>query len=157
MNLKKKNKFFWLIGVLILAYLMVAKTPMCWFPEQEPTIKDVDERDIPVIQNQLEEVGTINKYLIGLSMYPSLKPGMVCSCKKTEDYERGDIISFYKTGYNGLQFISHRIIEEIPGQGYITKGDNNIKIDPFTVKEDEVFCEVEQVSFLEYYLRGGKS
>jgi len=153
--MKTKFKPLSIAVILIILALMILKVPMCYFPEEEIDVREPTKSDIRITERNLDEYGYVNKYLVGTSMYPALKPGQVCICKKTNNYQPKDIISYYIEDNNEVIFIMHRIMEILPS-GYITKGDNNIKIDPFIVEEEQIFCEVEQVSYMEYLLRGGK-
>lgn len=152
MKLTKKQRFIGFILLFILGLSIFLKTPACYYPKEEIEVREAEEEDIQTTQNILEEEGVVFKYMVGLSMYPTLRPGMVCSCVKKE-YKEGDIISFFSHDYDSLNFISHRIVESLPNGQYITKGDNNWKIDPYVVEEEQIFCAIEEISFFEYYMR----
>lgn len=153
MKLTKKQRFIGFILLFILGLSVFLKVPDCYYPDFEVQVKKVEEEDIAKTQNVLEEQGTISKYLSGLSMYPTLRPGQICSCIKTDDYQVRDIVSFYIYEGSNPIFVSHRIHEVLPDGQIITKGDNNWKIDSWTITENEIFCEIEHISYLEYFLR----
>lgn len=156
MALTKKQRFIGFILIFILGLSLFLRLPACYFPDFEVKTREITVEDIQLTQDVLEEKGAISKFVLGLSMYPTIKPGMICSCIKTDDYETRDIISYY-INENSPTFIAHRIVEVLPGDKYITKGDNNLHIDLWIVPKERVFCEFEEIPYLEYLLRGGLS
>lgn len=63
------------------------------------------------------------------SMNPSINTGSITIVRKMDNYEVGDIISYYVQINNKEEIITHRIMR-IGGNVYITKGDANLGIDP---------------------------
>mgnify|MGYP001557843888 CR=1 FL=1 len=61
----------------------------------------------------------------------------------SDELKIGDIILF-KTPKNGL--FTHRIIG-IDNNAYITKGDNNLDIDPFRVKYGDILAKVVEIEY----------
>jgi len=64
------------------------------------------------------------------SMRPTLSAGSLVLIKKQNDYQPGDIISFYAQNNGKEEIITHRLIK-IGGNVYITRGDSNLAIDPY--------------------------
>jgi len=64
------------------------------------------------------------------SMRPTLSTGSLVLIKKQNDYQPGDIISFYAQNNGKEEIITHRLIK-IGGNVYITRGDSNLAIDPY--------------------------
>lgn len=62
------------------------------------------------------------------SMNPTINTGSITIVKKMDNYQVGDIISYYVKVNGNEEIISHRIIR-IGGNVYITKGDANLGID----------------------------
>lgn len=74
------------------------------------------------------------------SMQPTLKIGELIVVKEKEQYEVGDIITYYDEKFGG--YITHRIIENTRDGKFITKGDfNNVK-DEKVVDTKEVVGKV---------------
>ncbi len=72
--------------------------------------------------------------LIGNSMYPTIESGTFVVVKPEQEYFLGDIIAF---GNEDNRNVIHRIVEQTD-EGFITKGDNNQKIDPKVVPLENV-------------------
>jgi len=62
-------------------------------------------------------------------MNPSINTGNITIVKKMDGYEVGDIVSYYAKINEKEEIITHRITQ-IGGNVYVTKGDNNLAIDP---------------------------
>lgn len=73
------------------------------------------------------------------SMYPNINPGdiVVVENKNKTSLNKNDIITFKANN----TIITHRIVD-IKDSTYITKGDNNDVIDPFTINYDDVLGKV---------------
>ena len=65
------------------------------------------------------------------SMEPTIKVGDVVIVKITDDFNKGDIITYLEEDY----FITHRVIR-IEGNNVIAKGDNNNSVDKYVNRED---------------------
>ncbi len=79
---------------------------------------------------------------VGPSMYPTLKPGdgiEIYPYKTPSETRVGDVIVFPHP--NGTVDVVHRIIK-IRRDGVITRGDNNNKIDPYSVRFDDITGKV---------------
>ncbi len=72
------------------------------------------------------------------SMEPTIKTGSITVIKKQADYEKGDIITFVKTG---REMVTHRITQVMETESevaYKTKGDNNNAEDMFLAQKGKV-------------------
>lgn len=131
-----------MIWVIILSVSFSTK-PVCYFPDKAPQLREANLKDIELRLNELT-TSPLWLYHTGASMYPTIKDGQTCLCEEQEEYIEGDIISFYQLNNgNEINFITHRI-KEITPKGYITKGDNNERIDYTTVPEKNVFCKIRE-------------
>lgn len=72
--------------------------------------------------------------LIGNSMHPTIESGTFIIVKPEQQYVLGDIIAF--VNQDDLNVV-HRIVKQTD-EGFITKGDNNPKIDPKVVPLENV-------------------
>ena len=63
----------------------------------------------------------------GDSMEPTLKPGDLVVAMPSDNYQVGDIIIFKNERQNLM--VVHRIVNKTENDNYITKGDNNDRID----------------------------
>ena len=72
--------------------------------------------------------------LLGDSMYPTIESGTFVIVKPEQEYFLGDIIAFVNEDNRN---VVHRIVEHTD-EGFITKGDNNRKIDPKVVPLENV-------------------
>ena len=135
-----------LVKVFVIVYFilfLLEPRPMCNYPDQQPTLRDATVTDI---EDRINKLTTTSLWLYhtGSSMYPTIKDGQSCLCEQQDDYEVSDIVSFYRLdGNNEVSFISHRIVDDTP-IGFITKGDNNNKIDYVSVPVDNVFCKIKE-------------
>lgn len=73
------------------------------------------------------------------SMYPNINPGdiVVVENKNKTSLNKNDIITFKANN----TVITHRIVD-IKDSTYITKGDNNDVIDPFTINYKDILGKV---------------
>ena len=76
--------------------------------------------------------------LIGNSMYPTIESGTFVIAKPDKEYFLGDIIAFVNEDNRN---VVHRIVEHTD-EGFVTKGDNNSKIDPKIVPLNDVLGRV---------------
>lgn len=72
--------------------------------------------------------------LVGSSMEPTVGDGSILVYSDYASPDIGDII-VYETKSNIR--VSHRVVG-IENGSLITKGDNNIHVDPYTVKKDDI-------------------
>ena len=73
------------------------------------------------------------------SMYPKINPGdiVVVVNKNKVNLNKNDVITFRANN----TIITHRIVD-IKDSTYITKGDNNDVVDPFTVTDEDILGKV---------------
>ena len=138
-----------LLLFILLFIMSIIKIPVCFYPTQQINATSPKEMDIAVKENQLREQSVVAQYHTGVSMYPFIKPGEVCLCEVQSDYKENDVVSFHTYINDNLYFIVHRIININPSGEIITQGDNNKVTDPFTIKEDQIFCKIKERSILE--------
>jgi signal peptidase len=90
----------------------------------------------------------------GNSMLGTIEPGSFVVLKAKEKYEVGDIVG-YSTSIDsvfGGRNVVHRIMEEKSG-GFVIKGDNNPRNDPYIVSQDSILGEaIFFTPFLGYLL-----
>jgi len=96
---------------------------------------------------------------ISPSMYPTLQAGdgiELYTYKAPSEMRVGDVIVYPHP--NGSVDVVHRIIRINP-DGVITRGDNNNKIDPYTVSFDDIIGKVIAAKRRDRYLciRGGRT
>jgi signal peptidase I len=86
------------------------------------------------------QVGGRAGYVIvsGISMEPTMYRGDLALLRKTNDYQVGDIVTYYQ--FDGSPII-HRIVA-IDGDQYLLQGDNNSWIDSYHPTIDEVIGEL---------------
>lgn len=65
----------------------------------------------------------------GHSMEPVLHPGDLLVTRAQDSYAPGDLVVFR---VQGVQVV-HRIVGGSPHQGWVTRGDNNAAVDPWTL------------------------
>lgn len=75
--------------------------------------------------------------LVGESMEPTIEDGSVIVYTQYSEIEKNDIIVFEREN----ELIGHRVIDT-EGEGFITKGDNNDKIDEGIVTQNNIQGEV---------------
>jgi len=75
----------------------------------------------------------------GNSMLPTFTSGTLAIVKKSPSFEVGDI-AVYDSDALG-KVVIHRIIEQ-KDDGFIFKGDNNLKVDPGTITQDKIHGKV---------------
>ncbi|MGL4570493.1 MAG: signal peptidase I [Clostridium sp.] len=87
-------------------------------------------------------VGYRSYIVLSGSMKPEFNPGdmVVVKHKDKTDIEVNDVVTF--RDYDG-NIITHRIIEKLSGNEYITKGDNNNVTDEEVVNEENIIGEVK--------------
>jgi len=133
--------------VSITLFLFLYKVPDCYAvtATQFPETKEPEKTDIVKTKEGIKEFTYIAIPVLGKSMQPTITNGSFCICEEAMEYEEGDIVTFYV--YNGnLSFISHRIIEKKVADGenyYWTKGDANVCVDRFVLKDENIFCKIK--------------
>jgi signal peptidase I len=93
----------------------------------------------------------------GNSMLPTFRPGeLIYSRPIDEGCRPGDVVVFKR--FSDKTHTVHRIVS-ISGSRFITRGDNNSRIDPNPVKSSELIGRVEMVEVANQLkpVRGGKS
>lgn len=78
------------------------------------------------------------------SMQGTIDAGDLIIVKDTDDYQIGDIITFFEEGRINTTPITHRIVG-YSGDEFITKGDANNSKDSFTVSQNDIIGEVVKV------------
>jgi len=132
---------FNVFAFIFLFLFLLEPKPVCYYPSEQPILREAILKDIELRINKLSEQ-PLWFYHTGNSMYPTIKDGQTCLCKTQDAYKEGDIVSFYRLDEgNELTFITHRI-KEITPNGFITKGDNNQKIDYTSIPKENVFCKI---------------
>lgn len=145
---KNTKKYGLLIIGTLLAFLLIIQYPDCYFPKEAIQTTEPTKASIPKVK-EIVAIGPVMTPVQGFSMYPTVKQSQICTCEKEEDYIINDIVTYYHTENGAVTFIMHRIIDILPNQGFVTKGDNNNKVDPWVVNKDEIFCKVHKISLLE--------
>jgi signal peptidase I len=145
--------------IFIVSFVVISLLkpyPTCTYPSEYTNYKSAT---LNQVQDFINQVSTAPMWLahVGSSMYPTIKDGMACLCEKTDSYQKDDIITFFRVNddTHQIDFITHRIADVTP-LGYITKGDNNPKIDYLSVPAENVLCEIKQTNALQE-LRGGQN
>lgn len=77
--------------------------------------------------------------LTGDSMEPSSYGGDISLCIESENYERGDVISYGGENYDYR--IHHRVVQTFDNGSVIAKGDNNDYVDPHIVPRNAITCK----------------
>jgi len=90
-------------------------------------------------------------------MNPSIDTGSITIVRKMDNYEVGDIISYYAIIDKKEEIISHRIMR-IGGNVYVTKGDANLGIDePIVIPRLIIGKVIFIIPFLGYIISFAKS
>lgn len=76
--------------------------------------------------------------IVSSSMKPTLEIGDIVFIVETRDYKVGDIIAFNVKD----KVIVHRIVSYDTSNNYVTKGDANREVDPWTINDKSVVGEV---------------
>lgn len=71
------------------------------------------------------------------SMEPAVESGALVFVRSSGDYEPGDVVTFTRAG----ETVTHRVVRETD-QGFVTKGDANVGVDDWRVRDDQVVGEV---------------
>jgi len=75
----------------------------------------------------------------GHSMEPTFHDGDLVLAKSSAGYKRGDIIAFRVGGeFNDPAMVIHRIVGGNGSKGFVTKGDNRPRTDPWNPKTSNV-------------------
>jgi len=81
-------------------------------------------------------IGMKPKIVLSSSMEPTLKVGSVVFVRQAENYVAGDIVTF---SYNNTEIVTtHRIMEVLENNEFVTKGDKNDSVDMVTIKLDNI-------------------
>ena len=151
-----KNQKIWIGVLIVLVILSFIKVPDCYTPVEQISSRSPVVEDVAVRQDTLKQERALGSYVLGDSMYPTIKSNQICTCKVQRDYDIGDIVSYYSYAYDpNVIFILHRIVDKNDA-GFLTKGDNNNFIDIAEVSKEQVFCKIEEVNLLTKMFGGRK-
>jgi signal peptidase I len=92
----------------------------------------------------------------GNSMLPTFQPGQLLYIREIiESIGTGDVIVFNKPDHG--DFTVHRVIKQMEF-GWLTRGDNNSRMDVFPIFQDQIVGRVERIEFRNRIIavRGGK-
>lgn len=152
-----KKQIIYIIIAIILIFIVtqpiLIKVPLCTdIPEEAPiTFITYDEEITESIRQDLEQEPFQYFRISGKSMEPSIKHNQKCVCVRKNNYEKGDIISFFvPTGDNKVELIAHRIIDK-SNNYFTTKGDNNNIEDDYKITEENIFCSIPETSLTEKF------
>ena len=91
-----------------------------------------------VVKDELPGIfGYYHAIVISGSMEPEISVGDIVIAKRSDSYQKDDIIMFAK----GESAITHRIVGQNE-DGFITKGDANNAEDNWTVAPDEIYGKI---------------
>ena len=76
------------------------------------------------------------------SMSPVIEKGSLLFVKEEEEYEPGDIVAFYAPYGGQVICVTHRIVDKVQENAYITKGDANDREDRLIVRKEQIFGAV---------------
>lgn len=92
------------------------------------------------------------------SMTPSIGIGSVVVTKKSADYKKNEVISFFRKEGS---IVTHRIVDIFERDGdilYKTKGDANVGEDIFSVRKSQIFGKVIiSIPFIGYLVAFAKT
>jgi signal peptidase I len=75
--------------------------------------------------------------VVGDSMLPTLQDGTLIISVSESGYNVGDVVAFTPPrGAGAAPMVIHRLVDGSPGDGYVTRGDNNESADPWTVSPE---------------------
>jgi len=145
---------FVLIGISLVLLFSKIPVPDC-YPSKEKTEIQTNvtysAEEIEEIKENVEKTTTYIVHVNGKSMEPLINHDDECLCLFENDYKIGDVVAFYIPYNRQIELISHRIIKE-NADGIITKGDNNNIEDPFTIKQEQIFCKIQETSLLKRFI-----
>lgn len=78
------------------------------------------------------------------SMRPVIEKGSLLFVKEKNEYETGDIVAFYAPHGGQLLCVTHRIVDKVGEDAYITKGDANDQEDKLIVCKKQMFGQVTE-------------
>ena len=78
------------------------------------------------------------------SMSPVIEKGSLLFVKEEEEYEPGDIVAFYAPYGGQVICVTHRIVDKVQENAYITKGDANDREDRLIVRKEQIFGVVTE-------------
>lgn len=85
------------------------------------------------------------------SMEPVIEKGSLLLVKEKSCYKKGDIVAYY-TAFGGQPIcVTHRIVDKLPGEYYIMKGDANLWKDERKISRAQILGQVTgHIPFLGY-------
>lgn len=139
------NPAFIPLLVLSAVLLLAQRVPFCQPADFQPK----EDASFELSTEEVESLKVVPPSgllfnAVGNSMFPSIKNPSVCLCKRTGDYEIGDIVLFFFGRDGKFTGIAHRIVD-IQGEVVITRGDNNV-VNDLPILEENILCEIPQVS-----------
>lgn len=72
------------------------------------------------------------------SMSPVIEKGSLLFVKEKEEYDTGDIVAFYVPYGGQVICVTHRIVDKVQSEAYITKGDANAREDQLIIREKQI-------------------
>ena len=72
------------------------------------------------------------------SMSPVIEKGSLLFVKEQKEYETGDIVAFYAPYGGQVLCVTHRIVDKVREDAYITKGDANDREDRLVVRKGQI-------------------
>ena len=76
----------------------------------------------------------------GTSMLPSIHGGDLVVARASDAYRIGDVVAYHipGTGVGAGRLVIHRIVGGSAAQGYVVKGDNRTRADPWRPKAGDI-------------------
>lgn len=81
-------------------------------------------------------------YEVSDSMAPVIERGSLLFVKEKSWYEKGDIVSFYTVLGGQPICVTHRIVDSLSGDCYVTKGDANLHEDSRRISRWQILGQV---------------
>ena len=78
------------------------------------------------------------------SMSPVIEKGSLLFVKEEEEYETGDIVAFYAPYGGQLICVTHRIVDKVQPDAYVTKGDANARQDRLVLRKEQIYGVVTE-------------
>mgnify|MGYP003571269150 CR=1 FL=1 len=105
-------------------------------------MNEINRIFLELIKEKLSTNQYIELILHGNSMLPTFISGETIRIHKKNDYKIGDIIAYYIILNEKIMIIIHRLIF-VRKQYVLTKGDNNVIIDPYKIPVGNILGIVE--------------
>lgn len=78
------------------------------------------------------------------SMRPVIEKGSLLFVKAKNEYDPGDIVAFYAPYGGQVLCVTHRIVDKVGEDAYITKGDANERQDQMVIVEKQIYGQVTE-------------